>query len=60
MEEMADFSVEEKKAISEPLRVADMKSMEEAIQKLANEVSGGIDEAPSTKIGTLMSQQDTH
>lgn len=43
MDEMSDYAAEERQALKEPLRLADMKSMEESIQKIAAEVSGGID-----------------
>jgi hypothetical protein len=31
MDEISDYSTEEKQALKEPLRVADMKAMEESI-----------------------------
>ena len=43
MEEISDYAAEEKIALKEPLRVTDMKTLEEGIQQIAAEVSGGID-----------------
>jgi len=56
-EEMSDYATEEKKALKEPLRVKDMKEMEEGIQAIAAEVSTGIDkEGSSEKEGPMMAK----
>ena len=54
---MSDYATEERKALKEPLRVKDMKQMEESIQAIATEVSGGIDkEGSSEKEGPMLAK----